>query len=62
MVSIYLWSLKKFSSEYFSYDAYKNKDIDTEDPHYNDSVCYQRFCCKFEFAVIRKLDMDPSRA
>ena len=34
----------------------------TEDPHYNDSVCYQRFCCKIEFAVIKKLDMDPSKA
>ena len=22
--------------------------------------CYQRFCCKIEFAVIKKLDMDPS--
>ena len=29
---------------------------------YNDSVCYQRFCCKIEFAVIKKLDMDPSKA
>ena len=28
----------------------------TEDPRYNDSVCYQRFCCKIEFAVITKLD------
>ena len=27
----------------------------TEDPRYNDSVCYQRFCCKIEFAVIRNL-------
>ena len=34
----------------------------TEDPRYNDSVCYQRFCCKIEFAVIKKLDMDPSKA
>ena len=33
----------------------------TEDPRYNDSVCYQRFCCKIEFAVIKKLDMDPSK-
>ena len=32
----------------------------TEDPHYNDSVCYQRFCCKIEFAVIKKLDLDLS--
>ena len=30
-----------------------------EDSRYNDSVCYQRFCCKIEFAVIKKLDMDP---
>ena len=27
----------------------------TEAPRYNDSVCYQRFCCKIEFAVIKKL-------
>ena len=26
------------------------------------TVCYQRFCCKIEFAVIKKLDMDPSKA
>ena len=25
-------------------------------------VCYQRFRCKIEFAVIKKLDMDPSKA
>ena len=29
---------------------------DTADPRYNDSVCYQRFCCKIEFAVVKKLD------
>ena len=34
----------------------------TEDPLYSDSVCYQRFWCKIEFAVIKKLDMDPSKA
>ena len=34
----------------------------TEDPHYNDSVCYQRFCCKIEFAIVKKLDMDLSKA
>ena len=34
----------------------------TEDPRYNDSVCYQRFCCKIEFAVLKKLDRDPSKA
>ena len=34
----------------------------TEDPRYNDSVCYQRFCCKIEFSVIKKLEMDPSNA
>ena len=33
-----------------------------EDPPYNDSDCYQRFCCKIEFAVIKKLDMDWSEA
>ena len=32
----------------------------TEDRCYNDAVCYQRFCCQNEFAVIKKLDMDPS--
>ena len=36
--------------------------ISTEDPKYNNSVCYQRFCCKIEFAVIKKLDMDPCKA
>ena len=34
----------------------------TEDPCYNDSVCFQRFCCKIEFAVMKKLDMDVSKA
>ena len=34
----------------------------TEDPCYNDSVCYQRFCYKIKFAAIKKLDMDPSKA
>ena len=34
----------------------------TENPRYNDSVCYQRFCCKIEFALIKKLDMDMSKA
>ena len=24
----------------------------TEDPRYNDSVCYQIFCCKIKFTVI----------
>ena len=28
----------------------------TENPCYNDSVCYQRFCCKIEFAVMKKLE------
>ena len=27
----------------------------TEDPRYNDSICHQRFCCKIEYAVIKKL-------
>ena len=36
-------------------------DCITEDPRYNDNVCYQRYCCKIEFAVIKKLDMDPSK-
>ena len=34
----------------------------TEDPCYNDSVCYQMFCCKIKSAVINKLDQDPSKA
>ena len=34
----------------------------TEDPDYNDTVCYQRFCCLIEFAVIKKYDMDLSKA
>ena len=34
----------------------------TVDPRYNDTVCYQRFGCKIEFAVIKKLNMDPSEA
>ena len=37
-------------------------NLSTENPRYNDTVCYQRFCCKIEFAVIQKLDMDPSKA
>ena len=28
----------------------------TENTRNNDSVCYQRFCCKTEFAVIKKVD------
>ena len=34
----------------------------TEDPSYNDSVCYQRLCCKIEFAILKKLDKGPSKA
>ena len=34
----------------------------TKDPHYSNGVCYQRFCCKIEFTVTKKLDMDPSKA
>ena len=34
----------------------------TEDPRYSDSVCYQMFCYKIEFAVIKKLDRDPSKS
>ena len=36
--------------------------IFTEDPHYNDIVCYQIICCSTEFAVLKKLDVDPSIA
>ena len=28
--------------------------LNTKYPRYNDSVCYQRFCCKIEFAIIKK--------
>ena len=38
------------------------REATAEDPRYNDSVCYQRFCCKIEFVIIKKLDMDPSKA
>ena len=37
-------------------------NTDTEDPRYNDSVCYQGFCCKIKFAVKEKLYMDLSKA
>ena len=37
-------------------------DLGTEEPRYNDSVCYQRFFCKIEFAVIKKLDLGPCKA
>ena len=40
-----------------------NKLFHTENPRYNNSVCYQRFCCiKIEFAIIKKLYMDLSKA
>ena len=38
------------------------RDFGTEEPRYNDSVCYQRFCCEIEFAVIKKLDIDLYKA
>ena len=34
-------------------------------PRYNDSVCYQRFCCKIvksNLLLQKKLDRDPSKA
>ena len=35
----------------------------TEDPRYNDTVCYQRFAVKSNLLlIIKKLDMDPSKA
>ena len=40
----------------------KRRKHHTDDPRYDDSVCYQTFRCKIEFAVIKKLDMDPSKA
>ena len=48
------------SSNNNDYDN-NDEDDDTEVPHYNDIVCYQRFCCKIEFAVINKLNMDLSK-
>ena len=37
--------------------------LNTEDPRYNDTACYQRYCGYIEFAVIKNLDiMDPSKA
>ena len=33
-----------------------------DDPRYNDCACNQKFCCKIEFAVIKKLDTDLSKA
>ena len=36
--------------------------LSSKDPRYSDSVCYQMFCCKIEFPVIKKLDMDLSTA
>ena len=44
---------------FFYFDPWKNdvhSESSTEDPRYNDSVCYQSFCCKIEFAVVNKLD------
>ena len=38
--------------------SFQNKaELYTEDPRFNDSVCYQRLCCEIEFALIKKLDM-----
>ena len=53
MKKIFLWN---YSWPLGAHDTF------TEDPRYNDSVCYQRFCYKTEFAVIKKLNMDPSKA
>ena len=36
--------------------------LSIEDPRYNDSVYYQRFCSKIEFAVIKKLGTTQSKA
>ena len=32
--------------------AKETRKFVTEDTRYNDTVCYQRFCCKIEFTVI----------
>ena len=38
-------------------------EVSTKDLRYNNTVCYQRFCCQIEFAEhIKKLDVDPSKA
>ena len=34
--------------------VFNNPEPNTEDPRYNDSLCYKRFCCKIEFAVTKK--------
>ena len=34
----------------------------TEDPRYNDTLCYQGFCCTIESAVIKKIAIDPFKA
>ena len=36
--------------------------VSIEDPCCNDSVCYQRLCCKIKFGVLEKLDMDLFKA
>ena len=43
-------------------DKERNDITITEDTRYNDNVCYQRFCCKIELAVIKKVDRYPCKA
>ena len=52
-----------FSISIFNFiDFYMTLHVYTKGPHYNDSVCYQRFCYKIKFAVIKKLDVALSKA
>ena len=50
------------SFNFFVCFIFLTSQSDTENPRYNDSVCYQRVCCKIEFAVIKNFDMGPSKA
>ena len=52
-MSSLLSNASKHSSKHktVEYKIYVSK-TDTEERRYNDSVCYQRFCYKIEFAVI----------
>ena len=47
---------KNIRSCMYIINIYKNIYGYKEDPRYNDNVCYQRYCCKIKFAVLKKLD------
>ena len=53
---------QKLSPVFIMNSILSNPPPCTEDPRYNDSVCYGKFFCKIEFAVIKKLNSDPSKA